>query len=59
MAGATIEIFDLLVRRPYGRELLRMLFRSELAGQAQIALSNRSVVRVGRHAENSVRVRHR
>ena len=35
-----------------------MLFRGELAGQFQIALSNCAVVRIGRYAENSVRVRH-
>ena len=56
MAGATIQILDLLVGSPHGRELLGMLLRSELAGQAQIALSNGAIVRVGRHAENSVRV---
>src|SRR5207249_6380054 len=58
IAGAAVEVLDLLVGGPDRGEALRVLFGRELTCQIEITPADRLVAGVARHAENSVWVGH-
>lgn len=58
MTQARLQIAQALIRLSNGSELFRMMLRSELLDEFEIAAPNRFIIAVGRQTENGVGIIH-